>query len=209
MHTTRFIYQRAVYLLALASLLSFVTFGAALHMRLSAGQGGYLPLEWAHAVTSVLWLLLLPAQAWLIRAKRLEAHRAMGRASFILAPLLLISIVWIAHDVLAYDGITDGSVFILAVRAFLVIYFAAFYLLAIRALPSRPDVHARWMICSAMVLIDPALSRLSACTPCPLPRGSTSGSPSRRWMRSSCGWPFWTCARAAVMSSYRHCWPCW
>lgn len=161
MDASRFIYRNTIFLFAAIPLLAFLVFGAAFYLRMAGGHRGYLPLETLHAITTGLWCLLLPAQAYLIRTHRFDAHRALGRTSFVLAPLVVLSILWISHDVLRFFEISQGSLYILAIRAFLIVYFAGFYCLAISQ-RHRPDVHARWMICSALILLDPMLSRISA-----------------------------------------------
>ena len=161
MRTTRFIYQRAVYLLALTSLLSFVIFGVAQGMRLRARRGR-VPAARVAPRGHQRSLAHPVARPGLVDSRGAPPCPP-GDGPFLVhpgAPPPDLDRV----DLPRCAGLRRdhrSSVFILAVRAFLVIYSSAFYLLAIRALPSSPDVHARWMICSAMVLIDPPLSRLS------------------------------------------------
>src|SRR5262245_36064916 len=51
-----------------------------------------------HALTAALWMLMLVAQPWAIQARRLASHRLLGRVSYVLAPLILISIMLLAHS---------------------------------------------------------------------------------------------------------------
>jgi hypothetical protein len=38
-----------------------------------------------------LWVLMLVVQAWLIRSKQFNAHRWVGRSSYVIAPLIIVS----------------------------------------------------------------------------------------------------------------------
>ena len=51
-----------------------------------------------HALTAALWMLMLVAQPLAIQARRWALHRLFGRVSYVLAPLLLISILLLAHS---------------------------------------------------------------------------------------------------------------
>lgn len=46
-----------------------------------------------HAVTAVLWMMMLVAQPAAIRARRLDLHRGLGKISFGLVPLIVLSVV--------------------------------------------------------------------------------------------------------------------
>ena len=54
----------------------------------------------AHGVFLFGWCLLLVAQAWLIRDRRGNWHRALGKASYVLAPLIVVSALVVEHGVL-------------------------------------------------------------------------------------------------------------
>ena len=51
-----------------------------------------------HALAATLWLLLLIAQPLAVRKRRMQVHRSLGKASFVLAPLMVLSIVLLAHS---------------------------------------------------------------------------------------------------------------
>src|SRR5690349_11567070 len=50
-----------------------------------------------HAASAAGWMLLLVGQAWAIGARRVALHRALGKLSYALAPLVLVSILLLAH----------------------------------------------------------------------------------------------------------------
>ena len=51
-----------------------------------------------HASLAAVWILMLAAQPMLIRSKRLAWHRLLGGFSYALAPLIVVSIVLLAHS---------------------------------------------------------------------------------------------------------------
>jgi hypothetical protein len=77
-----------------------------------------------HALVATAWVLLLIAQPMLMRSGRLRAHRALGKVSWVLAPVFVLS--WALA--MAYR--------------------------------KRMQLHARFMICTGLTLIDPVVVRL-------------------------------------------------
>lgn len=161
MKLTKFIYKNAGHFFLAILLASIVVFGGRYYLRVAGGEGGYMPLATFHAWTAGLWCVLLLVQGYLIRQQKTGLHGALGKAGILLVPLVAFSILWISLDVLRFDGLREGAIYILAVRVFLFLYFLGFLVVAL-ANTGRPDVHARWMICSASILLDPIISRVSA-----------------------------------------------
>ena len=120
----------------------------------------YFAVEHFHAVPSLLWCVFITLQAYLIRAGKLTAHRQFGRVSYILAPALVITTCAISWGSVTYSELSDGSLYMLAVRAFLISCFVIFFSLAMLN-RNEPQLHARWMACSALILIDPVLNRIT------------------------------------------------
>ncbi|VAW92482.1 hypothetical protein MNBD_GAMMA21-518 [hydrothermal vent metagenome] len=114
-----------------------------------------------HAATMLLWLGLLITQAFLIRFNKRSLHKIIGKFSYILIPVLAVSLVLLAHSQLTIQefGLTYGRLYILFLQLSLLVIFMIAYGLAItyRHTPAR---HARYMICTALTMIDPAVARL-------------------------------------------------
>ena len=53
-----------------------------------------------HTALMALWMLMLIVQAWLIRAKRYRIHRWIGRSSFVIVPLVVISTLMLTLETL-------------------------------------------------------------------------------------------------------------
>ncbi|NEZ04629.1 hypothetical protein G4Y73_10750 [Wenzhouxiangella sp. XN201] len=123
-----------------------------------SGQTGYTHL---HAASATLWLLLLIAQPMAIRAGRRDLHRMVGRLSYVVAPLVLASVVLLAHanmQGLAGERLAIQT-YILYLQLSLGLVFAACYAMAIIKRHDSP-VHMRFMLCTALTLIDPIVVRL-------------------------------------------------
>jgi uncharacterized membrane protein YqjE len=120
----------------------------------------YVTVEHFHAAPSILWCLFITTQAYLIRAGQLTVHRQFGRLSYVLAPTLVITTGAISWGSVTYSDLTDVSLYMLAVRAFLLSSFVIFFALAMLN-RKEPQLHARWIACSALVLIDPVLNRIT------------------------------------------------
>ena len=138
-------------------LLAFVAFWPT-YLSKPTASSGYIHF---HAATATAWMLLLIVQSWAIGSRRVALHRASGKASYGLAPLVVASVLLLAHDRIrtiepeAYPIQT----YILYLQLSLVALFAASYALAIW---NRRSValHSRFMVCTALTLIDPVLIRI-------------------------------------------------
>lgn len=122
-----------------------------------------------HAITMLLWVGMLITQAFLIRFKKRSLHRFIGKFSYGLLPVLIISLILLAHSriVIGEDGILPTRLYTLFLQLSLLAIFVIAYGLAI-ANRRTPALHARYMICTALTLIDPAVSRIPLNLP-PLP----------------------------------------
>lgn len=116
-----------------------------------------------HAGLMLAWFGMLFAQPWLVRTRRLALHRQLGKVSYVLVPALVLTCVALSQVRMAAVQ-PQGFGFqclVLYLGLAASVIFAMFWGLAIR---HRHDValHARYMVGTALVLIDPALARLLA-----------------------------------------------
>ena len=114
-----------------------------------------------HVVMAVAWLALLITQPMLIRSNRQAVHRKLGKVSYALAPLVFLTIVLLAHSqIVALAEQSDPRRhFILFIQLSFALFFAVLYGMAMF---SRRDssIHARYMICTGILLIEPVLVRV-------------------------------------------------
>jgi len=114
-----------------------------------------------HASLAVLWILMLAAQPTLIRLKRLAWHRLLGALSYVLAPLIVVSILLLGHS--RIKGLTGDAyavqTYVLYLQVSLTVLFGLSYALAIYK-RHTVALHARFMVCTVFTLIDPVVIRL-------------------------------------------------
>ena len=114
-----------------------------------------------HAFTATVWMVLLIVQPWLIRTRRLALHRSVGKTSYVIAPAVIVSILLLANSRL--QGLTGARYeiqeYVLYLQLSLAMVFALCYTTAIYY-RRRRELHARFMIGTALTLIDPVMIRL-------------------------------------------------
>lgn len=110
-----------------------------------------------HAALALLWVFMLIAQPLLIRKKEFVLHRKIGKLSYVLVPLIFISIILLAHSTLRGPIENVGLELWVPFKDLLI--FAVGYGIAIKYRHTMA-IHARGMIVAGIVLIEPALVRL-------------------------------------------------
>ena len=116
-----------------------------------------------HLMVMTLWCLMLIAQPILIAKKKNKIHKIIGRASWVLVPIILVSI-WlvIRHSFFrmeAHLSIEQNmqQVFFPFSQMLL---FGVFYLLAILN-THNPRIHMRYIIVSSVSLLGPTVGRIN------------------------------------------------
>jgi hypothetical protein len=121
-------------------------------------SSGYTHL---HAVTAALWMIVLITQPFAVLTDRMRLHRALGRSTFVLAPAVVVSILLLAHHSISHvdPAQFDIQAYVLYLQLSLASVFAICYGLAILNRRDTP-VHSRFMVATALTLIDPVVIRL-------------------------------------------------
>jgi len=115
-----------------------------------------------HGMMMMGWVLMLLLQPILILKGKIKWHHMVGRLSYVLAPLVLLSLWLITHErfygILGQQGYTAALAH-LALNFPNIIFFALLYSLAIYY---RRDsaLHIPFMCGTAILLIGPALARM-------------------------------------------------
>jgi hypothetical protein len=114
-----------------------------------------------HAVGVVAWMLMLTTQPLLIRAGKRSLHRRIGKISYGLVPFVVLGSLLLAHHRLAALSIPDFQTFgkDLYLPVVADALFVTCYSLAILN-RRNAFVHPRYMIATALPLIDPVTYRL-------------------------------------------------
>lgn len=150
-------FSRSGAVFALCLLLALVAFWPSYLSLPFSSSSRYTHL---HATAASLWMLLLIVQPLAIRRRHYRLHRALGRASLLLAPLMLVSVVLLANSRIraANAGFYPIQTYILYLQVSLGTLFAVSWIAGL--LTRRAMVlHARFMACTALTLVDPILVR--------------------------------------------------
>jgi hypothetical protein len=135
------------------------------------------PIIHIHFFLMMLWIFMLIAQPFLIKFKKIRVHRLLGKISYVLVPLVLLSaflmirlsyyrFIDMASRELRLEvnhfnrtGILQEAADFQAIAFFYFTWFIVFYLLAIIN-RRRSAVHARYMLATALTLLGPTVDRI-------------------------------------------------
>ena len=105
-----------------------------------------------HGIMMIIWISLLIAQPILIRRNKLNTHRLLGKISYFVGPLVLVSMLLITHHyrrlITTPSGITFTNINVWLVCFILAIMYRY-----------KTKIHARAMIGTAISLLDPIFMR--------------------------------------------------
>ena len=125
------------------------------------GFNGFQTAQHFHGVMMMVWLFMLIVQPILIVSGKTSLHRLLGKTSYLIAPLVALSIFFVTR--MSYYKILSeaGEVPAIASGALqfpLMIAFLIFWALAIW---NKADsyVHMRYMIGTSVLMIGPGLGR--------------------------------------------------
>jgi hypothetical protein len=148
-----------------------------------------------HALTGSLWLVLLIAQPLSIHYRRHALHRTLGRCSYILAPMFVAAGVLLSHYRLA--SMSDATFVSEGYSHYLPFYgsvaFTAAYVLGLRY-RHVPKAHSRFMLLTAVPLVDPVVGRVLFFYFLPLPEP---------WLYQAVTFTLATVAAGLLVFSYR------
>lgn len=156
------LYPRAGFYFLVMLLVAFAAFWPSYFSRLS--QTG--AIRHFHGIVASSWVALLVVQGLLMRSRKVAVHRRIGKLAYVIAPLFVVSGLLIVQDMTRganpfqqQFGSRLAFVDLVAVAG-----FAACVWFGIR---DRRQVqrHARWMACTALLLLTPATARLAPLLP--------------------------------------------
>jgi hypothetical protein len=113
-----------------------------------------------HGITLILWCGMLILQPYLIRNKKYALHRQIGKLSYLIMPLIVLTTVDLLKYTLRKKATLDtGSFFFIALVLNGLIAVSLLYGLAIYH-KKKPTLHARYMICTAFPMFTPITDRI-------------------------------------------------
>ena len=110
-----------------------------------------------HFMMASLWIGLLIVQPLLIKKKKLAIHKQLGKLSFIILPLFIISVISLKHHQIG-GVIKEGLGASLWLQLKDIIIISVMYAIAI-VNKHTIQIHARAMIATGIVFIEPTLGR--------------------------------------------------
>lgn len=123
---------------------------------------GVMNAEHYHFLLMAVWCVILFAQPFLIKYKKLEIHRIIGKITFLLIPLLLHSIFLVikASYYSKLPEMPQPQLFArLAIQLPDILTFGLFYVLAI-IYRKNTKYHLRFMLATAFLMFGPAIFRI-------------------------------------------------
>jgi hypothetical protein len=113
-----------------------------------------------HAAALLLWIILLIVQPILIRQGKYAAHRSIGKFTYFLVPLIVLSFIGMMYKQISEAPSTNifSTLDALYMPLTDTLLFSTFYLLAI-IYRHNTAFHIRYMIMTGLVFIDASLIR--------------------------------------------------
>lgn len=135
------------------------------------------PILHLHFALMVVWIAMLITQPFLIKYKKFGVHRMLGRISYVLVPLVLISAFLMirysyyisvndlqqkaAQGLNQFDNnlVLRQAAINIAIAFFYFFLFALFYCLAVNN-RRKSAIHSRYMVATALTLLGPTVDRI-------------------------------------------------
>ncbi|TDQ09213.1 hypothetical protein [Pedobacter metabolipauper] len=152
------LYPNAHWYFALAVLTTWIGFSTSYFGRLLQ-TGIYHHI---HGATAGLWMLLLIVQPLLYKKGKISLHRKLGKISaIVLVPLLVLGGIKMMHTMMsAKANYPPGSVYTLSyIDMYSLVLFILFFGLGIWY-GKKIQLHARYMACTVLTVLPPAITRL-------------------------------------------------
>jgi len=112
-----------------------------------------------HAILMTAWVTLLIVQPTLIKRKKMKTHRLIGKFSYLLMPLIMVSMLFLVHKSGNLKPIVEQTFVnaLLGLLGFFVIGICYFVAIINR---HNTAIHARAMVGTGLALLDPTLMRI-------------------------------------------------
>lgn len=118
-----------------------------------------------HGITAGGWILLLIIQPFLHSRNKMGTHRKLGKISFLLSPLLVISGIMMMRLMLSREGGLNPLTYMISFLDVIILtQFVFFYAAAIKYRYNM-QLHARYMAGTVLALLPPGLARVMILIP--------------------------------------------
>jgi hypothetical protein len=116
-----------------------------------------------HGVTATLWMMTAVLQSWLISRRAVHLHRKFGRWLLLLPPIIVLSGLQMIAVMLTDNSDPPPLVsfkFAYLDTAGLVFFLVGIFIAVRHARRRNIPLHLRWMACTVLLALEPALERL-------------------------------------------------
>jgi hypothetical protein len=122
---------------------------------------GFNNVQHFHGAMMMTWMAFLIVQPLLIRSGKVTIHRAIGKLSYVIAPLLIVSIFLVSRMVYQRPEPVLPHEEKIAMIALSIPFLFAFAILYLLAIINRKETykHMRYMIGTSFLMIAPGLGR--------------------------------------------------
>jgi hypothetical protein len=123
---------------------------------------GFAWVYHVHGMLAMAWILMLIAQAYLIRAEKYNLHRLVGKLSYIVMPLFLASLFFVAKETYLKNIKTQPQADVLANMTnggTIDIFFIGLIFVLAMVYKKNVGYHLRFMISTGLIILMPGLGR--------------------------------------------------
>lgn len=116
-------------------------------------------IQHIHGLLFLFWFIMLIVQPALIKKRKYKWHRVIGKVSYFLVPLIVVSIFYIAKELYETSPLTQGQkIATLYVPFYQIVDFVTLYVLSIYY-KKKISYHMRYMIATSLAVYGAALKR--------------------------------------------------
>ncbi|MFC3879745.1 hypothetical protein ACFOSV_06140 [Algoriphagus namhaensis] len=138
-------------------IMTFIGFWPSYFSKFFDGTAEFNQYFHFHSLTAILWVAMLVIQPILIQSKKYELHKAVGKFSYLLVPILFVSVALLANNRIDPELEFVGPEVWIPFKDLII--FSLGFGIAITFKNSMP-IHARGMIVAGMALIEPVMARV-------------------------------------------------
>ncbi|WP_422360309.1 hypothetical protein [Reichenbachiella sp.] len=148
--------QLGVFVLALM-IVAWYGFGPSYFQKVLGEVADFSIYFHLHAFFMVIWLLIIFIQPVLIRNGKLKLHRLIGKITYVIFPMMILSILLLVHSQLNQSEFVTGTEFFIPFKDIVIMIFA--YIFGVYW-KQNIALHSRFMIISIIPMIEPSLVRM-------------------------------------------------
>lgn len=153
----RSLYQKSVFWFVFFFACALLAFWSSYYSILGQPMSFYVHF---HGILMTVWCLMLISQAFLIRAKKYRVDTLLGKASYLVFPIVVLSTIQLIHATIRQDPqVNFGTYYSMALMLNATLVLSIIYGLGMYYHKDR-FTHARYMVCTIFPLFTPITDRI-------------------------------------------------